>query len=220
MNIADEIFKYKKINASKLEKFGFKKINNQFVYSEKILNGTMELFVYIDKSETISTKIKDLLSGDDYVLHLMPEAKGGFVGSVRTAYQEVLEKIANECFEKQVFKNEQTLKLISYVQKNFGDELEFLWKKFETDAIWRRKDSGKWYGLVMAVPQNKIYGESTEVVEVLNVRGNAEMLCDGKTIFPGYHMNKKSWISIILNGKVKSDKIFELINQSYALAVK
>lgn len=40
----------------------------------------------------------------------------------------------------------------------------------------------------------------------------------GKVVFPGYHMNKKSWITIILDGAMKTKRICELIDNSYALS--
>jgi predicted DNA-binding protein (MmcQ/YjbR family) len=36
-------------------------------------------------------------------------------------------------------------------------------------------------------------------------------------IIPGYHMNKKHWNTIILDGTVPSSLIYELIDHSYAL---
>jgi predicted DNA-binding protein (MmcQ/YjbR family) len=37
------------------------------------------------------------------------------------------------------------------------------------------------------------------------------------SIIPGYHMNKKHWNTIILDGTVPSSLIFELIDHSYTL---
>ena len=31
--------------------------------------------------------------------------------------------------------------IIKYVRESYGDELEFLWKKFPDNAVWRRKDN-------------------------------------------------------------------------------
>jgi len=37
---------------------------------------------------------------------------------------------------------------------------------------------------------------------------------------PGYHMNKKHWNTIILDGSIPDDEIFVLINDSYELVIK
>ncbi|MEO9533454.1 MAG: MmcQ/YjbR family DNA-binding protein [Crocinitomicaceae bacterium] len=36
---------------------------------------------------------------------------------------------------------------------------------------------------------------------------------------PGYHMNKKLWNSVYINGDVSDSMVFELINHSYDLVV-
>lgn len=52
-------------------------------------------------------------------------------------------------FEPNVFKSVYAKELIEYVCSTYGDELEFLWQKFPDNAIWRRKDTGKWYGALL-----------------------------------------------------------------------
>ncbi len=62
-----------------------------------------------------------------------------------------------------------------------------------------------------------------DLVNILDVRtppGEAETLADGRRYFPGYHMNKKHWLTILLDGQVPSREIFRHIDQSYTLAVK
>lgn len=40
-----------------------------------------------------------------------------------------------------------------------------------------------------------------------------------ESVQPGYHMNKKHWNTIILNGDIPSKLIYELIDHSYELVV-
>ncbi len=37
---------------------------------------------------------------------------------------------------------------------------------------------------------------------------------------PGYHMNKRHWNSVILDGTIAADEILSMIDDSYALVVK
>ena len=37
------------------------------------------------------------------------------------------------------------------------------------------------------------------------------------TVFPGYHMNKKHWNTVVVNRQLGDDKLLELINHSYEL---
>ena len=39
-------------------------------------------------------------------------------------------------------------------------------------------------------------------------------------VIPGYHMNKKHWNTVILDGTVPDDEIIEMIDNSYDLVVK
>ena len=41
-----------------------------------------------------------------------------------------------------------------------------------------------------------------------------------KSVLPAYHMNKKHWISVILDGSVPDDDIKGMIDMSYALCGK
>ena len=70
----------------------------------------------------------------------------------------------------------------------------------------------------MSVPINRLGLEGDEMVDILNIRGNAQEIIDNKNIFPAYHMNKKSWVSILLNNFLKDEYVFCLLNESYKIA--
>ena len=113
--------------------------------------------------------------------------------------------------------------LIKYVRNKYGDELEFLWEKFDDNAIWRRCDNKKWYGALLTVNKRKLGLDVDEKVEILDVRANTDEidnLVDNVKIFNGYHMNKKHWITVCLDGSVPLDEIKRLLDDSYVLAKK
>ena len=41
-----------------------------------------------------------------------------------------------------------------------------------------------------------------------------------ESVIPGYHLNKKHWNTIYVNGEVKEDILFEMINDSYELVLQ
>lgn len=154
---------------------------------------------------------------------LVDHATGGFVETVKYEYQEVLLEIAAQCFQTDIFQLKQSNKLIDYVRKTYGDELEFLWEKFPKNAIWRREDTQKWYGILLTVPKQKLGLPDDKTVEIFDFRilpEELEALVDYKTYFPGYHMNKKHWCTIILDGTVPFEEICRRIDASYLLAIK
>jgi len=49
----------------------------------------------------------------------------------------------------------------------------------------------------------------------------AEMLrTTYSAVLSGYHMNKRHWNTVILDGTIVDDEVCEMIDQSYALVVK
>ncbi len=40
------------------------------------------------------------------------------------------------------------------------------------------------------------------------------------SVTPGFHMNKKHWNTVIIDGELEQNQIFELIDHSYDLVVK
>jgi len=120
------------------------------------------------------------------------------------------------------FKSKQAHELIEYVSMQYGRDLEYLWPKFTDNAIWRRADNEKWFGLLMVVNKNKIdHGGDASPVEILGMRCAPDMLdfiVDGKIVFPGWHMNKRHWITIILDGRMKTGQIKKLLDASFGIA--
>ncbi|MDE6790110.1 MAG: MmcQ/YjbR family DNA-binding protein [Clostridia bacterium] len=221
--ITERIFRYKKINFAKLEGYGFTKTDGKFVYKTPIIQGQMRLTVRIDGQGDITTEVLDLDTEEPYTLFLAPEAVGEFVGSVRCAYENALEDIAEKCAERQVFKSTVTHALFDYAYQKYGDSPEYLWEKFPDCAIIRRKDNAKWYCAVLTVKACKIGLEGEQVMEVVDLRADPDELAkliDNRKYFAGYHMNKKHWLTIPLDGTVSIEEICSRLDQSYILAKK
>ncbi len=217
-----DFLKQKKVNFKKLIKFGFIKNKNEYFYSTHIFDNQFLLNIIISNDEDLKTELIDLETNELYFLHLT-DSTGEFVGKVREEYLQVLKNVSNYCFEKDVFKNKQTKRIIEYVDNTYNDNLEFLWEKFSENAIWRRKDNQKWYGVLLIISKRKLGFDSDEKVEIIDVRADPEKISemvDDKTIFKGYHMNKKHWITIILDNEFNDEFIYELIDKSYELALK
>lgn len=221
-SILEAAFADRKPDFARLERFGFSAEGGSRLYTERIADGELELRVLVLADETVRTEVVDALTGEPYILHLVPGAQGSFVGAVRADYERVLRRIAAECFERDVFKSPVSRRVISYVRGQYGRELEYLWeRKFPGNAVWRRADNNKWFGALLTVSRRKLGIDSDEKTEVIDVRANPESLpalINGTTYFPGYHMNKKHWLTVLLDGSVSAEDIFLLIDKSYALA--
>lgn len=223
MNIIPIIYKNRKVNTEKLTAYGFKKKGTAFAFSQTLLQSGFAMNIMVTREGEVSAEVIDPALNEPYTLHLDETAAGGFVGGVRVDYENVLKDIAEKCFEPNVFKSEQAKELIVLVREKYGDELEFLWEKFPENAVWRRKDTGKWYGALLTVSKRKLGLKSDEKAEIIDLRADPEALeklIDNKKYFAGYHMNKKHWYTIILDGYVPTEEILDGIEGSYLLAEK
>lgn len=58
----------------------------------------------------------------------------------------------------------------------------------------------------------------------LNLKCDPELALHLRNIYtavrPGYHMNKKHWNTVALDGSMPDEEIFSMIDDSYALVVK
>lgn len=219
----DSVFLHKKPNFEKLKDFGFEKINNNYLFETELNEIQMRLCVSVAENGEVGTKVFDISSGDEYTLYKVPSAVGAFVGQVREEVSGVLLRISEDCFEEEIFKTDGAKAVIVYIKEKYGDDFEYLWEKFPDNAVVRRKDNKKWYAALLTVKSEKLGLESGEILEILDIRADSEdirSLADNEKIYPGYHMNKKHWITVILNGTVSDCEVFELIDKSYELANK
>ena len=71
----------------------------------------------------------------------------------------------------------------------------------------------------MNVGKDKLGLEGDGTVDCMNLKIDDpilhDMLIHDKGIIPSYHMNKRHWITVLLDGTVSDNKVFELINVSY-----
>ena len=218
----EQFFKHRKINCIKLLNYGFTETANGYEYETAVMDGQFQLKIYVAADGFVSTQMFDA-ANEEYSLYKVESAVGAFVGQVRDACGSVLTDISMKCYDSDIFRSRQTLDVIEYVRKKFGDEPEFLWEKFSGNAVWRRKDNRKWYGLIVTISRSKLGIDSGEIVEAIDLRLRPELMTetiDNEKYFPGWHMNKKSWYTMILDGSVSTEEICRRIDESYALALK
>lgn len=215
------IFKNKTVNLEKLIGYGFEKAGDKFVYSADILDNQFKMTVKIGGNGEMDTELIDLEAEEVYTLHLVADASGEFVGKVRSEYERVLEDIAENCFETDIFRENCARKAVEYARDKYGDELEFLWERYPDAAVLRRKDNKKWYALFMTISKSKLGLDSGELSEIIDLRIDTDELAkkvDGERYFAGYHMNKKHWITMLLDGSVPIEEILACLDNSYDLA--
>ena len=209
-----------KLLVDRLEEFGFEHDDEAYFYAEELLEGSFRLHIRVEQEGKTSTLLMDTESEEPYVLHLVENAQGAFVGEVRAAYQAVLDRIGASCGEHGSFCGQYVEELLQYVQNTYGDEIEYPWKDLDAAGI-RSHLSQKWYAVFMKVPPSKIGLGGSQPIRIMNLHGTAEQvtaLVDGERYFPGWHMNRKYWYTICLDGSISMPELRQRIDDSFVLA--
>ena len=87
----------------------------------------------------------------------------------------------------------------------------------------RRTDTGKWYAVMMRLPGRKFSLPDDAVSEFILLRIPSDardaILTDSRFL-PAYHMNKRTWFAMRLNGGADHSEILRLAERSRKQAVK
>lgn len=221
MRNLDRELKNKAIDYDKLLKYGFVKENEEYIYKTYIQDNQFEVNIVISDAEKYS-KLIDLENEMEFALVDVESAEGQFLGKLKQDYEHEIRAVIEKCTSKEVYKSNQAKEVIKYVEQKYYDKLEFLWEKFDDNAIWRNKQNNKWYGILLIIPENKLGLKSDKKVEIIDLRYQKEKIeniVDNKNVFQGYHMNKKSWITIKLDNSLDTKAIYDLIDNSYNLSI-
>ena len=114
--------------------------------------------------------------------------------------------------------------LKQYIQEQYGAEADYPWALYPNYEVFRHEGSGKWFAVIMDVPQNRLGLQGTEPLDVVNLKCDPTLvgsLLREPGFFPAYHMSKTTWITAALDGSVPEDKLKLLVEWSYqAIAAK
>lgn len=215
MDIEYNLFKRTSVDYEKLLKYGFKKIDDKYIYEKKFINGDFKVIITI-VDNYVTGKVIDLETNDEYFA-IKTIMNGSFVSKVRDEYLSILFDIKEKCFENKLFITDQANRIANFIMKKYQVEPEFLWENSSGHGVFRNKVNNKWFGIIMNVDGMKFENKSGEV-EVLNIKLDKlkiQDLLNKKGYYPAYHMNKKSWISIILDEYLDDETIIKLVSESY-----
>ena len=209
--------------ASKLIAFGFEfdSQTSTYLYKSKASDFNFEFRILIKDGE-YSTKVYDLDSECEYLLHKSHQAQGEFVGRVREYLSNLENKIIKQCALDPMFNTLQATKIIERVQEKYHVKAEFLFGEDEPTAVFRKvvKEKPKWFAFISRCNRKTVTGTGEGKIEILNLRleaSDVDTLITHEHIHRGYHMNKKYWLTIELDTSVDTDMIYALLDKSYRL---
>ena len=106
-----------------------------------------------------------------------------------------------------------------YIKKKYGASPEYLWKRYPDYAVFRHEDNNKWFALTASVPGLKLGLSGENPIDVINLKIDdvflRDMLIREAGIMPAYHMNKLHWVTVLLDGTVSGQRIYDLIETSF-----
>lgn len=211
----------KKLNIQKLLDYGFTQENDTFTFSKPL--GDLTLTAIISNSHDLSIKVIDNEINDEYILAYVEDSTGEFVGLVKYECERLFDDVAEKCFDENVFKFRQTKELLQYVKQKYDVTEEYMWKDTPNNAIIRVKNSKKWFCAILTLEYRKLGIDKDGLCEIIDLKQtteNIEKMVDNKNFFHGFHMNKKHWYTIVLDGRLPTEKIFECVDNSYNLIKK
>ena len=212
-----ELFKKCVFDYSKLLNYGFKEENNIYYYDKYILDNNYKIGIKIENNN-IKGKIYDLIFNDEY-LNLNVDSNLSFNNKIKEEYLNILKDIKVKCTKESLFVFKQSNEITSYIKRKYKVNPEFLWDKSTGNGVFRNKNNKKWFGIILSVSKDKLDSKyKQDIIEVINLKLDETMIkelikMDG--FYRAYHMNKKSWISIILDNTLDNEIIYSLIDQSY-----
>ena len=217
MDIVNEIFKKTKADFSKLLAYGFNKNEKYYSYSRILNDNKFRLDLVITEQENIDCKIIDLDFNEEY-LNIKTNSSGAFITKLREECKSILLDIKDKCFISNPFSFDQANRINDLIYLHYNVSPEFLWDKFPSYGVYRNKLTKKWFGIIMLIDKYKLTKSEHTNIEVLNVKLDESLvkeLLNKNGFCKAYHMNSKTWITIILNEIVDDQEIMKLIDLSH-----
>ena len=215
--IEKELFSHYSIDEKKLLAYGFQPEGHMLVYSQDLETENFRIIMTYDRA--LCGKIIDLTFGEEYVNFRM-ESATGYSAEIRNKFEVLLLDIRDKCCKNQYFQSEQARRINEFIYETYDVMPEFLWPNIPSYAAFRKKQGGKWFAVIGSVPRRKVdpISLSGEDVEVINVKVDSGMIEDilsQKGYYPAFHMNKKCWVSIILEDALSDEEIQNRIRFSF-----
>ena len=225
MKIEDDIFKKYSVDIKKLLEYGFTHKKDKYYIEKTFLNNQFRAVIEADKDGKVFGTVYDIENDDEFLPLRVENSNGSFVGEVRTGYEAILLDIRDKCFVKKYFIYSQSNRITNLIAEKYGNAPEFLWEQFDGSGIFRNPETNKWYAAILDVQRNKVQtnSKSSEIIEVIDLKLDPEYLKElvkQPNFYTGYHMNKKYWITVILDDSVSDDTIMDLIAKSHVFTEK
>lgn len=111
-------------------------------------------------------------------------------------------------------------KLTAYLMDTYGTIGEHLFARYPNFLVFRHTGRPKWFAILMDIHRKNLGLEGENEISVVNLKCDTRLIGSFRMesgIYPGWHMNKAHWITVVLDGTVEDEKIRFLVDMSYKL---
>ena len=228
--ITDDIFSRSRPDFRKLRNAGFRKEGGVFRCDEQLPGGQFRAELEVTEDGIVRGRVIDLDTGEEYLPIRFEGQTGGFVGQVREDYKAFLERVKGACFIPVSFICDQSNRVEGWIHREYDVAAEFPWEKYPGNGTFKCRENGKWFAAILTVAYGKLAGaegssahDEDEIVEVIDLKAPPDAipsLTERPGVYAAWHMNKKHWISVILDDTLPDEDVAELIRASHALTSK
>lgn len=186
---------------------------------KKELPGVGLYAVFVIAGKSFEVNVFDADTDEEYLPFNVLDNITGFVTGIREQVDDLVQEIKEKC----LLNSNMKLRLMEYCERKFGTEPEAPWEDSPDAYTFKTAKRNKWYALFMTIPYKSLGLVAKETLDVVNIKLPPEKvldLIDRVHFYPAYHMNKKHWITIVLDKEVDEPLVQQLLVESYGLVEK
>ena len=186
---------------------------------KKELPGVGLYAVFVIAGKSFEVNVFDADTDEEYLPFNVLDNITGFVTGIREQVEDLVQEIKEKC----LLNSNMKLRLMEYCERKFGTEPEAPWEDSPDAYTFKTAKRNKWYALFMTIPYKSLGLVAKGALDVVNIKLPPEKvldLIDRVHFYPAYHMNKKHWITIVLDKEVDEPLVQQLLEESYGLVEK
>lgn len=195
--------------ADKLQEYGFTEQDGGWFLQRNLPFKDLMVAIRIVPQQ-FEVRVIDRIFNDDFLPFSVKDGNS----PVKAAVHDLLDEILAKCFCN------TKRDIIAYCEQTYHTPHEKPWAKFPEYCILRTVKKQKWYAAILRIPGQKLGLSGNAEVDIINVKLPTEQiptLIDNQHYFTAYHMNKKNWLTVLLDQQTDMAQLKKLLDTSYHL---
>lgn len=111
-----------------------------------------------------------------------------------------------------------------FIHESFAGIIQdYPWESTPEYTVFRHGDNRKWFALIANVKYQTLGIDKSGNVDFINLKCDPDLIeeiVSRPGILSAYHMSKRHWVTILLDGSCPEDEIKNLIALSYRLTAR